>query len=46
MLPSDYFAFKEDRLLQLYSELENFILRDITRRKKDVSVSGRRGGSI
>ena len=32
MLPSDYFAFKEDRLLQLYSELENFILRDITRR--------------
>ena len=32
MLPPEYFAFKEDRLLQLYSELENFILRDITRR--------------
>lgn len=32
MLPPDYFTFKEDRLLQLYSELENFILRDITRR--------------
>lgn len=32
MLPPDYFSFKEDRLLQLYSELEAFILKDITRR--------------
>ncbi len=32
MLPHDYFSFKEDRLLQLYSELEAFILKDITRR--------------
>ncbi len=32
MLPPDYFTNREDRLLQLYSELENFILKDITRR--------------
>lgn len=32
MLPPDYFAFKEDRLLELYRQLEDFILKDITRR--------------
>lgn len=32
MLPPDYFANKEDRLLELYRQLENFILKDITRR--------------
>jgi len=32
MLQPDYFTNREDRLLQLYSELENFILKDITRR--------------
>ncbi len=32
MLRPEYFANREDRLLQLYSELENFILKDITRR--------------
>ena len=32
MLPPDYFTNKEDRLLELYSQLENFILKDITRR--------------
>ena len=32
MLPPDYFTNKEDKLLSLYQELENFILRDITRR--------------
>lgn len=32
MLPPEYFTNREDRLLQLYSELENFILKDITRR--------------
>lgn len=32
MLPPEYFANREDRLLQLYYELENFILKDITRR--------------
>lgn len=32
MLPPDYFTNKEDRLLELYQQLENFILQDITRR--------------
>ena len=32
MLPPDYFTNKEDRLLELYHQLENFILKDITRR--------------
>ncbi len=32
MLPPEYFTNREDRLLQLYYELENFILKDITRR--------------
>ena len=32
MLPPDYFTNKEDRLLGLYQQLENFILKDITRR--------------
>lgn len=32
MLTPDYFNFKEDRLLELYSGLEMFILKDITRR--------------
>lgn len=32
MLPPDYFTNKEDRLLELYQQLENFILKDITRR--------------
>ena len=32
MLPPDYFTNKEDRLLELYRQLENFILKDITRR--------------
>lgn len=32
MLQPDYFANKEDRLLELYRQLENFILKDITRR--------------
>lgn len=32
MLPPEYFTNREDRLLQLYSELETFILKDITRR--------------
>ncbi len=32
MLPPDYFTNKEDRILQLYRELEDFILKDITRR--------------
>jgi len=32
MLPPDYFTNKEDRLLDLYRQLENFILKDITRR--------------
>lgn len=32
MLPPEYFDHKEDRLLELYRQLENFILKDITRR--------------
>ena len=32
MLPPDYFTNKEDRLLELYRQLEDFILRNITRR--------------
>ncbi len=32
MLPPDYFTNKEGRLLELYRQLENFILKDITRR--------------
>lgn len=32
MLPPNYFTNKEDRLLELYRQLENFILKDITRR--------------
>ena len=32
MLPPDYFTNKEDRLLELYHQLEDFILKDITRR--------------
>lgn len=32
MLPPDYFTNKEVRLLELYRQLENFILKDITRR--------------
>ena len=32
MLPPDYFTNKEDRLLELYRQLESFILKDITRR--------------
>lgn len=32
MLPPDYFTHKEDRLLELYRQLEDFILKDITRR--------------
>lgn len=32
MLPPEYFANKEDRLLELYRQLEDFILKDITRR--------------
>ncbi len=32
MLKPDYFTNKEDRLLELYRQLEDFILRDITRR--------------
>ena len=32
MLSPDYFDHKEDRLLELYRQLENFILKDITRR--------------
>lgn len=32
MLPPDYFINKEDRLLELYRQLEDFILKDITRR--------------
>ncbi|MCI9493562.1 MAG: hypothetical protein HFH42_10685 [Lachnospiraceae bacterium] len=32
MLPPDYFTNKEDRLLELYRQFENFILKDITRR--------------
>lgn len=32
MLKPEYFDHKEDRLLQLYRELEDFILKDITRR--------------
>lgn len=32
MLTPDYFTNKEDRLLELYRQLENFILKDITRR--------------
>ena len=28
----DYFTYREDRLLELYRQLENFILKDITRR--------------
>lgn len=32
MLPPDYFSNKEDRLLELYRQLEDFILKDITRR--------------
>lgn len=32
MLPPDYFTNKEDKLLELYRQLENFILKDITRR--------------
>ena len=30
MLPPDYFTNKEDRLLELYRQLEDFILKDIT----------------
>ena len=32
MLTPDYFTNKEDRLLELYRQLEDFILKDITRR--------------
>ena len=32
MLSPEYFDHKEDRLLELYRQLENFILKDITRR--------------
>lgn len=32
MLPPEYFDHKEDRLLELYRQLESFILKDITRR--------------
>lgn len=32
MLPPDYFTNKEDRLLELYRQLEDFILKDITHR--------------
>ena len=32
MLKPDYFTNKEDRLLELYQQLEDFILRDITHR--------------
>ena len=32
MLNPEYFDHKEDRLLELYRQLENFILKDITRR--------------
>lgn len=32
MLSPDYFTNKEDRLLELYRQLEDFILKDITRR--------------
>ena len=32
MLPPDYFDNKEDRILELYQQLEDFILNDITRR--------------
>lgn len=32
MLPPEYFTNKDDRLLELYRQLENFILKDITRR--------------
>lgn len=32
MLLPDYFTNKEDRLLELYRQLENFILKDISRR--------------
>ncbi len=32
MLSPDYFTNKEDRLLELYRQLENFILKDISRR--------------
>lgn len=32
MLSPDYFTSKEDRLLELYRQLEDFILKDITRR--------------
>lgn len=32
MLKPEYFDHKEDRLLELYRQLENFILKDITRR--------------
>lgn len=32
MLPPEYFDHKEDRLLELYRQLEDFILKDITRR--------------
>ena len=32
MLPPEYLDHKEDRLLELYRQLENFILKDITRR--------------
>lgn len=32
MLPPDYFTNKEDRLLYLYRQLEDFILKDSTRR--------------
>lgn len=32
MLPPDYFTNKEDRLLELYEQLQTFILKDATRR--------------
>jgi len=32
MLPPEYFTNKEDRLIELYRQLEDFILKDITRR--------------
>lgn len=32
MLPPEYFIYREDRLLELYRQLEDFILKDITRR--------------
>ncbi len=32
MLSPDYFTNKEDKLLEIYRQLENFILKDITRR--------------